>query len=265
VSPRLLSLRRWQVPCTLAACSLLATQPSASTQALVRSAVGTTGASARANDALDEPPATTAPPESLQPMSRVAAGSYRPFYRAGDAKPDVQVAQFWLDMAPVSRESFAAFVTAQPRWRRSRVEPLFAEQAYLSDWLSDLDPGQAASARPVELVSWFAAKAYCAWQGKRLPSVVEWEHASGGQASSAFGPAAPAVPSLWEWTLDFNSIPTSDSANDDTASSLFCGAGARARDARDYTAFLRYAFRSSLKANYTLRRLGFRCAKAAGP
>ena len=69
---------------------------------------------------------------------------------------------------------------------------------------------------------------------------------------------------LWEWTLDFNSLPVaSGSQEDGSGASLFCGAGARARDARDYTAFLRYAFRSSLKASYTLKNLGFRCAKDA--
>jgi formylglycine-generating enzyme required for sulfatase activity len=241
---------------------MFVTQRSASTETFGRPAVVTT--SAHASDLAAEPAAPLASPAALQPMSRVVAGSYRPFYRARDAAPALQVAEFWLDVAPVSRASFAAFVTADPRWRRSGVEPLFAERAYLSDWVSDLDPGPDADTRPVEQVSWFAAKAYCAWQGKRLPSVAEWERANGSAVPST--PAAPAVPVLWEWALDFNSLPVSSGANDDaTASSLFCGAGARARDARDYTTFLRYAFRSSLKANYTLKRLGLRCAKGATP
>jgi formylglycine-generating enzyme required for sulfatase activity len=32
--------------------------------------------------------------------------------------------------------------------------------------------------RPVTGVSWFAARAYCEAQGKRMPTVVEWEYAA---------------------------------------------------------------------------------------
>ena len=43
---------------------------------------------------------------------------------------------------------------------------------------------------------------------------------------------------------------------------LFCGGGSQgARDVQIYPAFMRYGFRSSLKANYCVHNLGFRCAK----
>ncbi|HEU5123837.1 MAG TPA: formylglycine-generating enzyme family protein, partial [Verrucomicrobiae bacterium] len=43
---------------------------------------------------------------------------------------------------------------------------------------------------------------------------------------------------------------------------LFCGAGSvGAKDVRNFPAFMRYGFRSSLKANYCVHNLGFRCAK----
>ena len=48
----------------------------------------------------------------------------------------------------------------------------------------------------------------------------------------------------------------------DTDKELFCGSGSvNATDLMNYAAFMRYAFRGSLKANYTTKNLGFRCAK----
>ena len=48
----------------------------------------------------------------------------------------------------------------------------------------------------------------------------------------------------------------------DTDKDLFCGSGSvNATDLMNYAAFMRYAFRGSIKANYTTKNLGFRCAK----
>ncbi len=69
---------------------------------------------------------------------------------------------------------------------------------------------------------------------------------------------------VWEWTEDFNSImTTSDSRTaefDDKG--LFCAAAATTTtDVLNYASYMRYAFRASLKANYTVGNLGFRCAR----
>ncbi|HRP70471.1 MAG TPA: SUMF1/EgtB/PvdO family nonheme iron enzyme, partial [Turneriella sp.] len=69
---------------------------------------------------------------------------------------------------------------------------------------------------------------------------------------------------IWEWVDDFNSSTvTGDSrADTDTNSNMFCGATAlTGSDLRNYTAYMRYGMRSSLKGNYTGLNLGFRCAK----
>ena len=223
----------------------------------------------------------SAPPASAG-MVRVPGGEYHPFYKGRRGAAPIRVAPFLLDREPVRAADYARFVARLSRWRRSRLEPLFAESGYLKDWSDDLHP-KAGPAAPVTNVSWFAARAYCACQGKRLPSQLEWEWAaepppgprargaartqrtsdasatvrfamgSGRRAGLVFGEA-------WEWTEDFNTLLIANAEPDDSPTSLFCGDGFRATDARDYAGFLRFSFRSSLKANYTLPNLGFRCA-----
>jgi formylglycine-generating enzyme required for sulfatase activity len=196
---------------------------------------------------------------------------YRPFFKNREGPDKITVSPFLLDAVPVTRAAYHAFVLEHSTWQKSRVKTLFAEASYLADWPSDFDPGRAAPDAPVTFVSWFAAKAYCASVGKRLPSVVEWEAFAQtelgarvlGLARVEAGATVPALPATFEWISDFNSVLVTGGGPGDDASSLFCGAGARATDARDYQAFLRYSFRSSLKASFALKRLGFRCAKDA--
>ena len=201
-------------------------------------------------------------------MLSIPAGDYLPFYKGTNGVRTRAVPAFKVSARPVAREDFLRFARADPRWRRSRVERLFAEATYLADWSDDLNPGAAPLEGAVTGVSWFAAKAYCASVGLRLPTTVEWERALNvvGRsflASAHAGVDANLATSLWEWTADFNSLPLADGDSTDSIATLFCGAGARATDATDYGAFLRYSFRSSLKADFTLKNLGFRCAEGS--
>lgn len=234
------------------------------------------------------------PPE----IAVIPAGVHRPLFRTPEEPKEVAVAAFGLETAPVTCAQFLEFVRQNPRWRRSQVKRIFADEGYLRDWAGDLDPGPdpAASARPVTHVSWFAAKAYAAWKGRRLPTTAEWELAAGigitqadGERDREFqlavrrwystpssatpGPVRAGRPNLngvhdlhglvWEWTSDFNSALVSGDARGDTGieRTLFCGAGsAGASDRGNYPAFMRSGMRSSLKASYALPNLGFRCA-----
>jgi formylglycine-generating enzyme len=233
------------------------------------------------------PPAREVPSctnESLQDEATVLvpAGTHRSFFKRDGKAAETQVVPFLLDRLPVTRAAFAAFVLENPAWRRSRVKRIFAEQAYLGDFRSDIDEGSEADA-PVTFVSWFAARAYCACRGKRLPTLAEWELSAspkspadgvapsrgrGGRLSFAMGrasnePGDAEFGFVWEWTEDFDGAPVSSRTSDAADSNLFCGAGVRAADAADYGGFLRYSFRSSLRAHYALKNLGFRCAKDA--
>ena len=235
---------------------------------------------------------------SPTPMILVPAGHYAPFSKAQGAAP-LPVEAFLMDEFPVTNAQFLLFVRANPQWRRSRVSPLFADSTYLAGWAGDLEPGARAPAdAPVVHVSWFAARAYARWAGKRLPTTAEWEWAASAGYRAVDGrgdaelnrdlfawfarPAQEVLPGVasakanffgvrglhclvWEWVEDFNSAidPAGDSG---PGGNLLCAAGASdVRDTGDYAAFMRTALRSSLKANNTTGSLGFRCARDAGP
>jgi sulfatase modifying factor 1 len=221
----------------------------------------------------------------------VPSGRYKPFYKSGGNR-EIPVAPMCLDTMPVTNAQFQEFVRTHPEWRRSRVDRIFAEPNYLAHWHDDLAAPADSLSAPVIQVSWFAAGAYCESQGGRLPTVREWERFAGasapvsmpGAGADAQSPAADAAPfafamgqrapdltgsplvlaRIWEWTEDFNSALVSGRASGQEGDSTqFCGDGYRAADATDYAAFLRYSFRSSLRADFALRNLGFRCTRDA--
>jgi formylglycine-generating enzyme required for sulfatase activity len=228
-------------------------------------------------------------------MVKVGPGAYRPVYTADPKVKEISVEGFMLDRTPVTNAQYLKFVKQHPLWRKDQVKPLFAESRYLENWAGPQSLGPLAPANaPVVRVSWFAARAYCRAQGKRLPTSDEWELAGRTDPTdpdfaerilSWFSLPTPAVlPSVgqgrpspdgvqnlhglvWEWTEDFNgTLLASDSREGSDADRLrFCGAGATASgDRTDYAAFMRMAFRSSLQARYTIGNLGFRCAADLG-
>ena len=233
-------------------------------------------------------------------MIAIPAGTYAPLVRSTKDAAQVPVPAFLLDEKPVTNAEFLGFVTANPKWRRSQVSRIFADASYLENWAGDLEPGaKAPPGAPVVRVSWFAARAYARWVGKRLPFTAEWELAAAAGYTQADGRndpvlqrdlyawlarPVPAVPAdaasvrpdfhgvrglhglVWEWVDDFNTAMVTGESRGDTnlEKDLFCGAGAAgAKDPTDYAAFMRSALRSSLQANNTTTSLGFRCARDA--
>lgn len=226
------------------------------------------------------------------PMARVEGGRFLPMY--GSANELVTIKSFEMDKLPVTNADFLKFVKDYPEWRKSKVPGLFADASYLRNWQDDLSFPQAMADAPVTNVSWFAAKAYCECQGKRLPSTNEWEYAAMagyerrderkdslysarilaayetprtylkpvGRSKANYWGIHDLNELVWEWTSDFASIMMSGENRDQNQRSLFCGAGSQnATDLMNYAAFMRYAFRNSVQARYNITNLGFRCVR----
>ncbi len=227
-------------------------------------------------------------------MKEIHGGTFVPLY--GSDSSEVIVAPFLLDVYPVTNKKYKEFVVENEKWRKSKVIQLFADDNYLYKWYSDTEyPKSMLENAPITNISWYAAKAYCAVQGKRLPTMDEWEFVAmaseslaNAQTDSVFNqriiegyelPKTYAKPVgstfknywgiydmhglVWEWTNDFNSVMITGESRQDASSesTLFCGSAAvNATNLMNYAAFMRYAFRGSIKANYNIRTLGFRCA-----
>ncbi|MBA6151219.1 formylglycine-generating enzyme family protein [Gelidibacter maritimus] len=228
-------------------------------------------------------------------MARIEGARYIPLY--GRDSTVVEVKDFDLDKYPVTNEQYMEFVKQFPEWQKSNAKKIFADGMYLKNWKNDFELSEGAKLNsPVTYVSWFAAKAYCDCQGKRLPTMDEWEYAAMsdettkdarikksynerilswyeaprsnenqiGQNPKNYWGVSDLHGLVWEWTSDFNSVMLSGESRKDKDgdNNLFCGsASLGATDLMNYAAFMRYAFRGSIKANFAIKNLGFRCAK----
>ncbi len=239
---------------------------------------------------------TASQSQSSTAMKKITGGTFVPLY--GSVSSQTAVMDFLLDEYPVTNQQYLAFVKKNPSWSKSQVIKLFADGNYLRKWKGDFELGGEMSPNsPATNISWFAAKEFCKSQNKRLPTMDEWEYVAianetkpNAQEDSLFnqriieGYETPKTYNklvgstfenywgiydmhglVWEWTYDFNSVLISGESRKDVDSdnNLFCAGGSvGASDLMDYAAFMRYAFRGSIKANYAIQNLGFRCAKS---
>src|SRR5699024_2963624 len=120
-------------------------------------------------------PALAAAPLGPAPLADVAGGEYLPFYPVEGEGP-IAVEPFAIQTRAVSNADYLAFVEGHPAWERGAPPAVFADPGYLAHWAGPAELGDADPQAPVTRVSWFAAGAYCAANGMRLPTEAEWEH-----------------------------------------------------------------------------------------
>ena len=104
------------------------------------------------------------------------------------------VAAFFMDRCEVTNRQFYEFVRARAQWRKERIPSEYHNGDYLKNWAGGRFPPGTAD-HPVVYVSWFAAIAYAAWTGRRLPLESEWEYAARGGLPAAEYPWGDEPPS----------------------------------------------------------------------
>jgi sulfatase modifying factor 1 len=192
----------------------------------------------------------------------------------------ISVSSFYIDESEVTNERYAAFVKATRHrapyhWPKGR-------------------PPSGKERLPVVNVSWDDASAFCAWEGKRLPTEAEWERSCRGleenhmfpwgdrdpsDKDAHFDASAPGpvcaktknsfglcdiVGNVWEWTADWYErdyyavAPASNPKGPDKGLYRALRGGSWFDQPK---LFLTCSYRSWARQSERSPTIGFRCAK----
>ncbi|GKS56578.1 hypothetical protein YTPLAS18_01050 [Nitrospira sp.] len=129
-------------------------------------------------------------------MVTIPAGTFKMGTVEGKGRDDerpqheVYLDAFAIDQVEVTNERYMAFVRVSGH--RNPVNPYGTGLLLSAEGIERL---------PVVQVTWYDAKAYCAWAKKRLPTEAEWEKAARGTDGRRF-PWGEAAPSPTEAVFD---------------------------------------------------------------
>ena len=179
----------------------------------------------------------------LTPMVKIAEGAF---------------VDLLVEEHPVTNAQFRNFVISSPAWLRSQAAAVLVGENYLQHWLGDFEYPEGSANSPVTNVSWFAAREYARWAGRRLATQDEWESLALASETVADGSQEkryqqtildwyqrqmPEIPTavrsgkpnyyqlfdmhglIWEWVDDFNKPSTLMAGYGQTSdvTKLFCG------------------------------------------